>query len=63
MGTDPIDQQTRAMTNIINNICEIDQLHTNEDSTLDPDNIDLQVNDPLYSSLFYQATKMRLLLT
>ena len=56
MGSDPIDQQTRAMTDTVNNICEIDQLHTEEDNNLDPDNIDLQVNDPLYSSLFYQAS-------
>ena len=44
------------MTDIVNNICEDDQLEVTEDNTLYPDNIDLQVNDPLYSSLFYQAS-------
>ena len=39
MGPDPIDQQTRAMTDIVNNICEDDQLETTEDNTFDPDNI------------------------
>ena len=50
MGPDPIDDQTTAHQNTVNNIIE---------DTLDDemDNIDLQVDDPLYASLFSHASQ------
>merc|ERR1711928_201224 len=49
MGPDPIDQQHQRLQDTINLIEEGD----NEDDH--PDNIQVQVNDPLYSGLFKAA--------
>ena len=54
MGSDPIDEQTKLLqepsSDIVNNI-EEDGLNDEED------NIDLQVDDPLYASLFSYASQ------
>ena len=49
MGPDPIDQQHQRMQDTINLIEEGD------DEDDHPDNIQVQVNDPLYSGLFKAA--------
>ena len=49
MGPDPIDQQHQRLQDTVNLIEE------NEDDDDDADNIQMQVNDPLYSGLFKAA--------
>merc|ERR1712173_578233 len=49
MGPDPIDQQHQRLQDTINLIEE------GEDDDDDADNIQMQVNDPLYSGLFKAA--------
>ena len=49
MGPDPIDDQHQRLQDVINNIEETDDDEDQED------NIEVQVDDPLYSGLFNAA--------